>query len=384
MTSRRDVRYGNGAVRGLAEIVSELGARRVFLVCGGRSFEASGAGLALPDLERVAQVRRWSDFAPNTDAADLVRGLALTQEFEPDLVLGVGGGSAMDMAKLLCAFTGVTDPVKLHEAIRSGDPVAGREPRLVLAPTTSGSGSEATHFAVVYIADQKFSVAGAPLLPDVVVLDPALTLSGSRYQRATSGIDAVAQAMESLWAAGATDRSRGYARHALGHLLPAIETFVDAPDDRTARAMAIGSHLAGRAIDVSKTTAAHALAYGITKGYGVSHGHAVALTLGAFIEAHAAATPDRLQPAVAADAHAESLRFIVSALGAADPAGARARFTALAERIGLTMGLARVGVPDAAAIEALAAAVNVERLGNNPVRFSQAELTELLNIAARE
>jgi alcohol dehydrogenase class IV len=129
--------------------------------------------------------------------------------------------------------------------------------------------------------------------------------------------------------------------------------------------MAIGSHLAGRAIDVSKTTAAHALAYGITKGYGVSHGHAVALTLGAFIEAHAAATPDRLQPAVAADAHAESLRFIVSALGAADPAGARARFTALAERIGLTMGLARVGVPDAAAIEALAAAVNVERLGNN-------------------
>jgi alcohol dehydrogenase class IV len=84
MTSRRDVRYGNGAVRGLAEIVSELGAQRVFLVCGGRSFEASGAGLALPDLERVAQVRRWSDFAPNTDAADLVRGLALTQEFEPD------------------------------------------------------------------------------------------------------------------------------------------------------------------------------------------------------------------------------------------------------------------------------------------------------------
>jgi alcohol dehydrogenase class IV len=226
-------------------------------------------------------------------------------------------------------------------------------------------------------------VAGA-LLPDVVILDPALTLSGSPYQRATSGIDAVAQAVESLWAAGATEQSRRYARHALGHLLPAIESFVNAPDDRSARAMAIGSHLAGRAINVSKTTAAHALSYGITKGYGVSHGHAVALTLGAFIEAHAAAGPDRLQPAVAPDAHAESLRFIVSALGATEPAQARARFGALAERVGLTMGLARVGVHDPAAVEALAAAVNVERLGNNPVRFSQAELTALLNSAVRE
>lgn len=382
MSSRRDVRYGTGAVRGLAEIVSDLGARRVFLVCGGRSFEASGAGLALPALDLVAQVLRWSDFAPNTDAADLVRGLALMESFQPDLVLGVGGGSAMDMAKLLCAFAGVTDADKLADAIRSGDAVDGRGQRLVLAPTTSGSGSEATHFAVVYIDDQKFSVAGAPLLPDVVVLDPALTLSGSPYQRATSGIDAVAQAMESLWAAGATPLSRRYARHALGHLLPAIDPFVNAPDERSARAMAIGSHLAGRAIDISKTTAAHALSYGITKGYGLSHGHAVAMTLGAFIEAHAVAGDDRLQPAVRPEDHAEAMRDVLGALGAENPADARSRFVALAERVGLTMGLDRIGAGDRGALEALAAGVNVERLGNNPVRFTEIELVSLLSTAA--
>jgi alcohol dehydrogenase class IV len=143
--------------------------------------------------------------------------------------------------------------------------------------------------------------------------------------------------------------------------------------------MAIGSHLAGRAIDVSKTTAAHALSYGITKRYGLSHGHAVAMTLGAFIETHAEATAERLQPAVSPAMHAEAMHDILTALGAVDPADARARFTALAERVGLTMGLDRIGAGDRAALDTLADAVNVERLGNNPVRFSRLELVSLLN-----
>jgi len=373
------VRYGNGAIHGLAEVVSGLGARRVLLVCGGRSFEASGAAAALTDLERVAQVRRWSDFRANTDAADLVHGLSIMDEFGPDLVLGVGGGSAMDMAKLLCAFAGVTDEVRLHEAIHAGAPAAGRGPRLVLAPTTSGSGSEATHFAVVYIGEEKFSIADQSLLPDAVILDPALTLSGSAYQRATSGIDAVAQAVESLWAVGGSPVSRRYARHALGHLLPAIETFVNAPDDASARGMAIGSHLAGRAINVSKTTAAHALSYGITKRYGLSHGHAVAMTLGAFIESHATAPAEALQPAISPERHAEAMELVLAALGATDPADGRARFVGLAGRIGLTIGLAGIGADDQVAIKALAATVNAERLGNNPIRFDEAGLVEILN-----
>src|SRR5690606_31046129 len=147
------------------------------------------------------------------------RGLSVMTEFRPDVVLGVGGGSAMDMAKLMCAYEPI-DAHQLHAAISSGDRITSRRPRLVLAPTTSGSGSEATHFAVVYIGDEKFSVAGAPMLPDAVIIDPLLTTSSTPYQRATSGIDAVAQAIESLWAAGATSLSRRYARHALAYLLP--------------------------------------------------------------------------------------------------------------------------------------------------------------------
>lgn len=378
MSRRRDVRYGDGAIRGADRVVTDLGARRVLLICGGTSFEASGAAEAVPALRRAATVLRWSDFAPNTDAADLVHGLELAESFQPDLVLGVGGGSAMDMAKLVCAFAGHADQVKLNDAIRAGEPVSARDKHLVLAPTTSGSGSEATHFAVVYIGDEKFSVAGQPLLPDTVILDPLLTMSGSRYQRATSGIDAVAQAIESLWAVSATPRSRRFARHALGRLLASIEPFVTHPTTTTARAMAIGSHLAGRAINISKTTAAHALSYGITKRYGVSHGHAVALTLGAFIEAHADAPQERLRGGIDPAVHAEVMGGLLDLLHAADGRQGRAALTSLMQRIGLEPSLTVAGAATVQDRVALSASVNAERLGNNPVAFTGQDLAQIM------
>lgn len=381
-TVHRDVRYGVGAVHRLPSAVAELGARRVLLVCGGRSFEASGAAAMQPELERVAEVVRWSDFAPNTDAADLARGLRIVDEFAPDLVLGIGGGSAMDMAKLLCAFAGAgggaADQDVLTARIRAGAPVDHRDRRLVLAPTTSGSGSEATHFAVVYVGDDKHSVAGPAMRPDVVALDPARTVSGTAYQRATSGIDAVAQAIESLWAVGATGLSRQWARHALRLLLPAIETHVHRPDERAARAMAIGSHLAGRAIDISKTTAAHALSYGITKRYGVSHGHAVALTLGSFLEAHDGVGRDRLRAGVEPAVHAEMMDQIRQRLGTVDGRRPRDGFRALLERLHLDPSLTAAGARTRADREALARSVNPERLGNNPVAFTADELAALV------
>ncbi len=379
---RRPVTYGDGAVEALPQLVADLERRRVLLVTGRRSFEASGAQRVLPALEAAAQVRRFSDFSPNTDVDDLALGLVEVARFDPDLIVAIGGGSALDLAKLLCAFRGTTDPDELRSGIRAGHRIDRRDTALILVPTTSGSGAEATHFAVVYIGDEKFSVGSPALLPDRVVLDPQLTVTGSAYQRATSGIDAVAQAVESLWATGATDRSRRFARHALRLLLPHLERFVEQPTDEPARAMALGSHLAGRAIDISRTTAAHALSYGITKGYGVSHGHAVALTLGPFIEAHAAAAAGDLQPGVDAALHARVMERVTALLGATSGTDARDRFVAMIERLGLVSRLSDVGVVTADQRAALVDGVNVERLGNNPVAFDSAQLLSLVERAA--
>ena len=372
------VTYGLGAVTELPALVASLRARRTLLVCGRRSFEASGAAVVLPDLEQLGAVARWDDFRPNTDADDLAGGLEVLRSFKPDLILGVGGGSAMDMAKLLAAYA--TTPGDVRDVIAAGARIDGRDPQLVLVPTTSGSGAEATHFAVVYLGSEKHSIAGPALHADAVVLDPELSLSGSTHQRATSGIDAVAQAIESLWATGADDDSRGYARQALTLLLPALVPYVtsDVPDAQLAHDVTHGAHLAGRAIDISKTTAAHALSYGLTKGYGVPHGHAVGLTLGAFIAAHADAGTDELQERIEPPTHRAVMDEILVLLGASDGDAAHRRVDGLLTELGLEPGLAANGVTTAAQRRALAEGVNVERLDNNPVVYDTAGLEALL------
>ena len=142
--------------------------------------------------------------------------------------------------------------------------------------------------------------------------------------------------------------------------------------------MALGSHLAGRAIDVSKTTAAHALSYAITKRYGISHGHAVALTLGRFIAVHAVAEPERLQPGIDPQVHRQSMSFILRALGASDGDEGRRAFEAFVARLGLEHRLDAVVPADPAARDQLVSSVNLERLGNNPVVFAQQDLAALL------
>lgn len=377
MTPARETEYGPGAIRRLPERLAADGRRRVMLVCGKGSFDNSGAAEGLSGLGERLEVLRWSDFSPNPDTVELMQGLGLMAAFDPDVILGVGGGSPLDMAKLLCAYDGVADLDALHEAIRKGARVETRARGLWLVPTTSGSGSEATHFAVCYIGAEKFSVAGPGLWPDGVALDPLLTLSGSAHQKATSGIDAVCQATESLWARDGTDASRRIARHALGFLLPNIRAFVNEGTVEAARGMAIGAHLAGRAIDVSKTTAAHALSYAITKTYGTNHGQAVAMTLGRFIEAHC--DPDApLQPGIERADHQARMAQVLKVLDARDGREGRLQFAALLHDIGLVASLSEAGVNDPAAYAEIARTVNIQRLMNNPVVFTADQLVQMV------
>jgi alcohol dehydrogenase class IV len=368
MDTTWNVNYGPRAIEALVETAQVESWTRALIVCGKRSFESSGAARILEPLRQHANVVTFDDFAPNTDADDLLVGLRRLDAQPADAVIGIGGGSAMDMAKLLVAFEGITERDALHDAIRS-QRIRPRARRLMLAPTTSGSGSEATHFAVAYIGADKFSVAGPELRADKIFLDPLLSMSGSPAQRATSGIDAVCQATESLWAVGATPSSRRNASWALTYLIPSIRRFVHQPDEASARAMAIGSHLAGRAIDVSKTTAAHALSYRMTKRFGVSHGNAVALTLGQFIDIHDTAGADELQSAVEPAQHQRAMRQLRRRFGLADGESGSAAIRSLLDDLELTAGLGELGASDAD-IDELVEAVNIERLGNNPVVLS--------------
>lgn len=215
--------------------------REIVLVTGRASYAACGAEAFLSPFLAGKNVMHLTTVGENARAEDVeTKRAALPAKV--DAFIAVGGGTVLDTTKLVRGLEG------------------GLPPFLAI-PTTAGTGAETTRFAVYYDQGKKMSADDVRYLPTDVVLVPSFTRTQSDYQRASTEFDAYAQAVESLWAKGATDESRAHARKAL-ELMAAGEQM-------------LGSYWAGRAIDISRTTAAHALSYYMTSHHGIPHGHAV-------------------------------------------------------------------------------------------------------------
>ena len=133
--------------------------------------------------------------------------------------------------------------------------------------------------------------------------------------------------------------------------------------------------------DSSKTTAAHALSYAITKRYGVDHGNAAALTLGHFIEDHSSGDTSRLQSTVPIKSHEFALGRIHAALKSQDASSARRAFVELLDDLGLHSRISSAGQVDDDILSSMAASVNAQRLGNNPFSYSSEQLLDVLRRA---
>lgn len=320
----------------LTRFLAGAPADRTLWVCRPKSFAESGAK---EWAERSAgrNLRIFCDFSSNPKIEDVERGVALFRALSAEAVVGVGGGSVLDMAKLVNYFG--SRKIGLDEHLQApASPAVPLRP-LLAVPTTAGSGSEATHFAVVYRGQTKYSVADETIRPSHVLLVPEFTASMDAYQTACTGMDALAQGLESIWARGATDESRRSAREALRLALDHLAAAVNRPTPEDRAAMLEAAHLAGRAIDVSKTTGAHAFSYALTSEYGLPHGHAVGLLLPFFVDYHQRAGI-RVDPV-----DAPSLRRLSGAIGL------DAKLPATATEIHAV----------------LTRLVNLERLSNNPV-----------------
>lgn len=255
--------------------LQEYSPDELFLVRGKHSYECCGAK---DEVDRVVsilgcRVIEFFDFQENPKVEDMEKGLALLRTTNANVVVAIGGGSVLDMAKLIRFFYSY-----------SGDPI-GRDftkerellPLFVL-PTTAGTGSEATHFAVLYKDRIKFSVEHDDILPDYAIVHSPFTYSNNKYLTACSGFDALAQAIEAYWNVNACEESDEYAEKAICLLWQNLSLAVNAPTEDIRDKVSEGAYWAGKAINITKTTAPHAFSYPFTTYYGYPHGHAVALT----------------------------------------------------------------------------------------------------------
>jgi len=233
----------HGSVSILEELAKEWDAKSVLLVMGREQ-------RVVPDLPALIV-----NVSPNPDQ-DALRHLdeeVAALGVEPDLVVGVGGGSAMDVAKVAASQ---------------------RDLPCFVAPTTAGTGAEVTPFATVYRDGVKESVGCRA--PWYAVLDPELTMTMPREVAASSGLDALCQGIESLWSIKSTAESRAYSRECIRLAVDNIHSSVDRPTVDNRRAMLQAANLSGRAIAIAGTTLAHAMSYRLTSQHGIPHGIAVA------------------------------------------------------------------------------------------------------------
>jgi len=362
----QEKRIGPGSLAGIGEMLRRLQPRKVMLVTGGRSYTHSGASDRIEPALSGLEVIRFAGVSANPRIDAIDRGVSMWQSERPNVIVAAGGGSVLDVAKLVSLLGPRDQPPHVilgDEAALENDGVP-----LLAIPTTAGSGAEATRFATFYSNGEKQSLSHPLLRPSHVIVDPLLTASMPAEVAAATALDALAQAIESFWAVGATPESQALAEAALREVLPCLPGIVRAPTAWLRERMAYGAHLAGQAIDISRTTAAHALSYALTSDMQVPHGHAAALLLPSIFRINAQPGGRGIRDPRGTTYVAEILARLLDLLDCPDSETAARFLEDKVAAVGLATRLT-TPAPDALAAQ-LARKVNAERLHNNPVAIS--------------
>ena len=263
----------SGRAGSVAEVLASLGMHHP-LVVASKHFRDFAVARRLEEAD--ADYELFCDFSPNPTYEDAARALAAFRLAGCDSLLSIGGGSAIDVAK--CVKQLLAMPKEADgESLKSKDLPYSGVPH-VAVPTTAGTGSESTHFAVCYVDGAKASVANDCLLPDAVLLDASNLAGLPDYQKKCTMLDALCQAIESYWSARSSEESRAYSATAIPAIIANADAYL-AGDADAARSVMQAANRAGKAINLTTTTAPHAMSYKLTSLYGVPHGHAVAMCM---------------------------------------------------------------------------------------------------------
>ena len=273
--------FGENTLDQLGDLTKELGGMRVLVVTDPGIVRAGILDRALDSLERVhLDTFVFNDVEENPTSGHVADGVRFAKDQgEIDLLIGLGGGSAMDCAKginfILTNGGRMEDYWGVDKATKPMLPSIG-------IPTTAGTGSEAQSFALIAQENthQKMACGDKKARFRTVILDPVLTASTPKGITASTGIDAISHAVESYVSTRRNPISQMFAKEAWCLLEKSFEIVVSDPENIEARSrMLLGAHLAGAAIENSMLGAAHACANPLTARYNITHGVAVGLML---------------------------------------------------------------------------------------------------------
>jgi alcohol dehydrogenase len=356
---------GNNSYQKISEIIQEYHYKKVLLITNKTSFFKSGIANYVFQTLISCQYVQFNQFSVNPKFEEVLEGLKIVQDFNPDLIIGVGGGSAMDMAKFLMYFAGAKNLTKESFLKELANPIKQDQYLpLMLIPTTSGSGSEATRFAVIYVDGIKQSLDTIRILPDFCIVDGLMAEKLPKDVTAYTAVDALSQAIESYWAVSATTESKDYALMAIKLILNSIIPVVKNPTLFYREQMALGAYYAGAAINITRTTAPHAFSYYLTTKYHIPHGQAVGLVLPYFIEPNS---------------KVRDLSEIYKLFGVTNALELKTAFIKTLDEIGMYQKLSDILKDD---LVDFIHAVNIDRLNNNPAKMNFEDFQSLFSLSS--
>ena len=340
-------------IKALQDIIDELSCQKILLVCD-KSFDY----LSFANYIRTFEDRyvAFSDFNPNPLTEDAEKGIDILRANNCDCIIAVGGGSSLDVAKYIKLKGDINLP-------------------LIAIPTTAGTGSESTQHIVVYQNGIKQSIASELVIPNYVILDASVLESLPPYQKFCTALDAFFQGVESYWSVRANEETRKISKACITLMSEYIESyFKNAKANKfdlvVARNIMEAANLSGQAINLTQTTAGHAMSYKLSSMFHIPHGHAVAICMYEiwnysidYVNKHRLDNVKKLMLEICGCAKYKSLE----------------EFSEFLRRV--IFEYAELKNPKSNDLEndleLLTAAVKPERLNNNPIHFTSEEINNI-------
>lgn len=255
------------------ELVEWLkGKHKIFLVCDDSIRFLDEFNKKIENIN--TPMVRFSDFCPNPLYESVVKGVQVYRKEGCDSIIAVGGGSALDVAKCIKLYANSYGDGTFGEWL-DAEIIPNNIPFLAM-PTTAGTGSEATRYAVIYYKGVKQSITSDSFIPGVVLMDPNALKTLPLYQKKATMCDALCHAIESFWSVNSTDKSKAYSKEAIQGVIKYMDGYLNNTDEGRA-GMLRAANTAGKAINITQTTAGHAMCYKVTSLFGSAHGHAAIL-----------------------------------------------------------------------------------------------------------
>jgi len=367
---------GEGSLAHLEAVTEKENYKNILLFTDTTGFRLCGAADYFKRLETKPYINKIKEISYEGKALPIedVERLYIEAKTEPhvDAIIAVGGGTVIDVAKIISIA--YSNQCEKAEEVLDNKNLENKIP-LVFIPTTAGTGSETTSFAVVYRNRIKISVVSNSLLPHYIILEPLLLRSLPEPVLHATVLDALAQATESIWAVGGTEESRGYARRAAVLIL---ENIHKQNSILRLNNLQLGSYWAGKAINISKTTLPHSISYPITAHFGVPHGIAVFLTLPDVAGLNYHTTEETKQDRIELDQISERFSLLFSLYGVESIHELKLKLKEVMVRLNVKTRLRDYGINEEDLPLIAANALTKGRSDNNPRKMSEDEILELL------